>query len=327
MTGAAVRRLREVGEHRWIARLVRRLGAARPGGPVLVGIGDDAAAIRPGRRPLLLTVDALVEGVHFRRGWLSSAALGRRAFAINASDVAAMGGVPLVALLALEAPSDTSVADLDAVAAGCAAAARRAGAYLLGGNLARGPHLAVTVALVGEAPGRVVTRAGARPGDLLFVTGALGAAGLAVRELAARRRGRLPHPPSRAPVGVRLARVAHAMIDVSDGLLQDLGHLCRASGVGAELELGRLPVARACRAALGNGAAEFAATAGEDYELLVAVPARRVRALARLARGCPITCVGRIVDGRPVVRVRSVGGAIVRLRRKGFDHFRGAPGA
>src|SRR5439155_21816366 len=115
------------------------------------GPGDDAAVVRWGRRRLLLTTDTLAEGVHFRRGWASPAALGRRAFGVNASDVAAMGGVPTVALLALEAPPAMAVADLDALVAGFAAAARRCGARLVGGNLIAGRRLAITVTLLGEA--------------------------------------------------------------------------------------------------------------------------------------------------------------------------------
>jgi thiamine-monophosphate kinase len=288
---------------------------------VLVGPGDDAAAVRPTRRPLLLTTDSLIEGVHFRHGWASPAGLGRRAFAVNASDVAAMGGAPKYALVALEIPGRAPVAEIDALVAGFSRAARKSGARLVGGNLARGPHLAITVALVGEAPGRVVTRAGARPGDRLFVTGTLGATGLAVRRLIAGRRGSLPALSNRVPQGILLARVAHAMIDVSDGLVQDLGHVCRASGVAAEIELASLPVATACRRALGERAALFAASAGEDYELLVAIAPRQLPALARLRLGCRLTEIGRVIRGRPAVRLLDRAGRPVRLPRGGFDHF------
>lgn len=318
-----MRRLREVGEHRWLERLVRRLaGGSAPA--VVVGPGDDAAVVRTRGPRLLLTIDALIEGVHFRRGWLVPAALGRRAFGAAASDVAAMGGRPRFALLALEAPPHLPVVELDAVVRGVAHAARGSGARLVGGNLARAPRLGLTVAVVGEARGRIVTRAGARPGDVLYVTGTLGASGTAVRRLAAGRRAALADPPRRVRAGELLARVAHAMIDVSDGLVQDLDHLCHASGVAAVLELARVPVARACRRALGARAAAFAITAGEDYELLVAVPAARRRALARLrARlGCRLTAVGRIAAGRPAVRVLDARGRPVRLPRRGFDHFR-----
>jgi thiamine-monophosphate kinase len=313
-----------VGEHAWIARLTRRLAAAPPAPAIVVGPGDDAAAVRPGRRPWLLTTDTLVEGVHFRRGWISPRALGRRAFAINASDVAAMGGVPRLALLALEAPGRMAAADVDALVAGFDAAARRGGARLVGGNLAAGPHLAITVALAGVATGRIVTRAGARPGDVLHVTGTVGGAGLALRDLRAGRRTSLPAVPVRVRAAPLLARVAHAMIDVSDGLLQDLEHVCRASNVAAEVVAGRLPLAPRCRVRLGHRAAAFAATAGEDYELLVAVPPARTLSLARLAPrlGCRLTQIGRIVSGRPGARLLDEAGRAIRVGRRGFDHFR-----
>jgi thiamine-monophosphate kinase len=319
-----VRRLRDVGEHAWLATLPRRLPRGSLAAGIVVGAGDDAAVVRarPGR--LLLTTDALIEGVHFRSGWSSPRALGRRAFAVNASDIAAMGGRPRWALLAAEVPPATPVRELDAILAGFAAAARRDGARVVGGNLAAGRHLALTAALVGEARGRVVTRAGARAGDGVWVTGALGACGLAVRRLIAGRGGRLPDPPSRVRAGERLATVASAMIDVSDGLAQDLGHLCRASGVGAVVDLARLPVAPACRRALGAAAPRFALAAGEDYELLVTVPRARERALVRLAPrlGCRLTRIGRIT--RAPRRVALIDGTDPRRSRAraGFDHFR-----
>ena len=312
-----------MGEHAWIAALARRLAGGPADRRILVGPGDDAAAVRPGRRPLLVTTDALVENVHFRAGWAPPAALGRRAWAVNASDLAAMGGVPRFALLALEAPPTMRAADLDALVGGFVAAARRDGARLVGGNLAAARRLAITAAAIGEAPGPLATRAGARPGDRLYVTGTLGAAGVAVRRLAAGAAARLPDPPRRVHAGRLLARLASAMIDVSDGLVQDAEQLCRASRVGAEIDLGRLPIAAACRRALGRRAAAFAARAGEDYELLVAVPSAREPALHRVAPrlGCRITPIGRLVAGRPVVRVRHPDGRVARIAR-GFDHFR-----
>jgi thiamine-monophosphate kinase len=319
-----VRRLEDVGEHEWIARLTRRLSGAGKHARVLVGPGDDAAVIAAGRRPLLLTTDTLREGVHFRTRWLTPRALGRRAFAVNASDLAAMGGLPTFALLALEAPPATPVPHLDALVSGFASAARETGARLVGGNLVRGSALALTAALIGEAPGRVVTRAGARPGDGLWVTGQLGAAGVAIRALTRGRQARLSEPPRRLRAGSVLAGLASAMIDVSDGLLQDLGHLCRASNVAADLEIEHLPVAPRCQRALGPAAAAFAAIAGEDYELLFALPPRREQALARVrARlGCRLTRIGRVRRGRPRVRVLDGAGRPLALGRRGFDHFR-----
>jgi len=318
-----VRRLRDVGEHAWIARFVRDLSSQRRGARIVVGPGDDAAVVRPGRRALLLTTDTLIENVHFRAGWVSPAALGRRAFRVSVSDLAAMGGGPTFALLAIEAPPRLAVGHLDALVRGFRAAAGASGAALVGGNLTAGSHLAITVALLGEAPGRIVTRAGGRAGDALYVTGTIGGAGLAVRRLRAGRRGRLPDPPLRLRAGRELAPFAHAMIDVSDGLVQDVGHLCRASGVAAELEAASLPLALGCRRALGQAALTFAATAGEDYELVVAVPPRREHLAARLSPrlGCRLSRVGRLVAGRPGVRLRDAAGRVLALPRDGFDHF------
>ncbi len=278
--------------------------------------------LRCGRGPVLITTDTLVEDVHFRRRWLTPAALGERLFGANASDVAAMGGVPTFAVLAVEAPRSTSVADLDALVLGFARAARRAGAHLVGGNVTSGRRLAVTATLLGEARGQIVRRSGARAGDVVVVTGTLGGAGFAVRRLRAGRPARLAPPPLRLRAAQVLARVAHAMIDVSDGVVQDLGHLCRASGVAAELDLPRLPVALRCRRALGSRAARFAATAGEDYELLAAVPPSALRYLARQRMGCRVTPIGRVVVGRPEVRLLDRAGRRVRVGRAGYDHFR-----
>lgn len=311
----------QLSEHEWIRRLIGRLnGRDRR---VLVGPGDDCAVLRIGGRMLLVTTDALVDGVHFKRGWLSPRALGERAYRVNASDVAAMGGRPIAAVVAMEVPRIVSPATLDGIAAGFVAAARPHGAALVGGNVARGPALAITVTLLGLAAGRVVTRAGARPGDLVVVTGAFGATGAAVHD---RRRGRrtpLPRLPDRVAAGQVLARVASAMIDVSDGLVQDLGHVARASGVAIRLEAVRIPVAASCRRALGARATAFALGAGEDYELALTVPARRLAALDRLATrlGCRLTRVGMVERGRPSVTVVDVDGAPLRLRTGGFDHL------
>src|SRR5690349_11936177 len=229
-----------------------------------------------------------------------------------------MGAAPRFALLALEAPPHIDVADLDGVTAGFAAAARRAGAQLVGGNMSRAPRLALTAFLVGEATTRSPTRDGARVGDALYVTGTLGGTAAAVRALRAGRPGRLPPVPDRVRAGRMLARIANAMIDVSDGLVQDLGHVCRASGVDAEVELAALPIAGACRRALGAAAASSAAVGGEDYELIVAVPRRRLVALRRLVPtlGCRLSRIGRVVAGRGRVHLRDSAGREVELARR-----------
>jgi thiamine-monophosphate kinase len=314
-------RLRDRGEHHWIARLIRTLPAGRR---TLVGPGDDAAAVRPPHRPLLLTTDTLVEGTHFRLGWESPRALGRRALRVNVSDIAAMGGRPLAAVVAVEAPPRLPTATLDALMRGLATDARHHRIDVVGGNLAAAPRLAITVTIIGEAGPRIATRPAARAGDEVWVTGTLGAAAAAVRALAAGRRARRPPVPVRLVASRLLLPHVRAMIDVSDGLAQDLGHVCRASDVAAELDAATIPVAAACRRALGAAALRVAATGGEDYELVVtASPARR-RRLERLVPrlGCTLTRIGRIVAGRPAVRLLDAQGRPLRLGRAGFDHFR-----
>ncbi len=313
-------RLRDLGEHRWIARLLRTLP---PGPDVVVGPGDDAAALRPSRRALLVTTDTLIDGTHFRLAWETPAALGRRALRVNLSDVAAMGGTPRAAVVALAAPPRLPARVLDQLMRGLAADARRHGVAVVGGNLAAADQLAITVTLLGEAGVRIVRRGAARAGDDVWVTGTLGGAGTAVRALLAGRRARRPPVPVRLAVGRRLAPLAHAMIDLSDGLVQDLGHVCRASGVAGELDAAALPVHPGCRRLLGDRAPRFAACSGEDYELLFSAPQRRRRDLARLslALDCRLTRIGRIVTGRPCVQLLA-GGRSIALPRAGFDHFR-----
>jgi thiamine-monophosphate kinase len=311
------RRIAEVGEHRWLRQLIGTL--RRGGAGVWIGPGDDAAVLRPERRPWVVTTDAQRAGVHFRAGWWSWDQLGRRAFLVAASDVAAMGAAPRAALLALEVPRRFDVAALSAFVRGFAAEGRRHGGSLVGGDVSAGPRFGATATVLGIPRGRVLTRAGARAGDVIFVTGRLGATAWAVRQRRAGRRVRMPLPPARFAASAALARVASAMIDVSDGLLQDMAHLCRASRVAAVLELDRLPATAPCRA-LGRRGRLFAATGGEDYELLFTVPAARVARLGRVRPGCRITRIGTIVGGSGVT-VRDADGRTVHAARTGFDHF------
>jgi len=313
------RRLRDVGEHGWLARILPRL----PSGPrVLIGPGDDAAIVRAGRSAQVVTVDALVEGVHFRPGWATPRALGRRAFRVAASDLAAMGALPTAVLVALECPPARPEAEITGFTRGLAAEADRHGAPLVGGNLSAGPRLAASVTVLGEAPGRVATRAGARAGHLVVVTGALGAGAAVVRALRAGRRVPWPLPPDRLTTGVLLARHVTAMIDLSDGLLQDLGHVCRSSGVGARIDVARVPVAPRCRALAGGAARRLALGGGGDYELLATVAPARWRALrAAAARArCRLTAIGEIVPGRGVA-LHEAGAPVDGAGRVGWDHF------
>ncbi len=287
--------------------------------------------IRVGARSVVLTVDALVENVHFRTGWLSPRQLGRKSFLVNVSDVAAMGARPRFALVSVGAPPGYPARDLAALQGGIATAAHEVGAYVVGGNLTRAERLFVSVTLVADAPTRLVTRQGAAVGDRVYVTGTLGDAALGVRLLqsggrgaTAVRRYREPQPRLQAGRLLVSAGVVSAMMDVSDGLVQDLGHVCEQSGVGAVLRSAAVPRSRGYRALMGDDDS-LALGGGEDYELVFTVPPARVARLERLrARlGCPISYVGDMVTGRRV-RVQGAGEALRTMGSGGYDHFAGA---
>jgi thiamine-monophosphate kinase len=301
--------------------------APRQGEGVMVGIGDDAAVLRPPRgEDLAMTVDAVVEGVHFDRSF-SAPDIGWKALAVNLSDLAAMGARPLWALCALATPRGELRSRLAGIGRGLAACAAAHGVAVVGGNVTRATELSLTVTAVGAVPkGKALGRAGARPGDVLLVSGTLGDAGLGLRPGAAaplRRRQRRPDP--RLALGRAIAPLAHAAIDVSDGLLQDLGHLCRASGVGATVRLTQLPLSRDYRRAVEGtrDPLETALSGGEDYELLMAIPSRRARAARERAQalGAPLSPIGEVIRGTGVTVVDAAGRPY-RPRQAGHDHLR-----
>lgn len=246
--------LSELGELGFLAELERR-GLAH-------GIEHDAAQVDG----LVVTQDALVEDVHFRLDWISYRALGFRAAAVNLSDLAASGATPTGLVVSLGAPPETQVEDLLELYEGIA----EAGVSVLGGDTTSAEKLVLSVTALGPSE-RVPGRAGALPGDHLVVTGPLGGAG------AAFRRQRFPRPPIRLEEGRRLARTAHAMLDVSDGLAQDAGHIARRSGVRCVIELDRVP--------LGPEATVDDLGFGEDFELLAAVPEPDFHVVGRCDEG------------------------------------------
>lgn len=295
---------------------------------MLRGLGDDAAVLRL-RSPTLITVDVLVENVHFRRGWGTARQLGYKAFAVNASDIAAMGGQATHALIDLRAPASTPVRFLDDLYRGFRYAARREGAVLVGGNTSRAVTVSVGVTLLGWAPHGCLTRDRCRVGHDLYVTGTLGLAALGLRALRAHgpREAvrRFLVPPLRGALARALARtgLCGGMIDVSDGCLQDLGHLCAASGVGAEVEVARLPLSPVYRRVCGRSP-RVALGGGEDYELLFSARpalASRLGALARRHR-CPISRIGRIVAAERGIRLLDGRGHSRSAAPLGHDHFR-----
>jgi thiamine-monophosphate kinase len=315
---------REPGEFELIAMFTRALPLAGRG--VVVGPGDDAAVLRPAPgEDLVVTVDAVVEGVHFDRRF-APADIGWKALAVNLSDLAAMGARPVGALVALGLPRGTPAAAVRGVARGLGACARALRTPVVGGNVTRADALSLTVTVLGAVPeGRAVLRSGARPGDVIAVTGTIGDAALGLAPgapAALARRQRRPTP--RIAAGRALGPLVRAAIDVSDGLVQDLGHLCRASGVGARIGATDLPLSEAYRRAARRLADPLAAAlgGGEDYELVVAVsPANLAAARAAAARaGVALTAVGRFVRGRGV-RVVGERGEVVRAPA-GHDHLR-----
>jgi thiamine-monophosphate kinase len=317
-------------EFELIGKYFARLGAERA--DVRIGVGDDGAVLMPpASRELVAVTDTLVEGVHFPPG-SPAISIGHRAFAVNLSDIAAMGAEPAWALLALSLPRpDEQWLGQFARAAGDLC--RRHGVALVGGDTTRGT-LTITVTIIGIVPiGVALERKGGQPGDAVFVTGSPGdaAAGLALEQgrlhvadpmSAQILRDRFLFPTPRCEVGVALRGLASACIDVSDGLGGDLEKLCAASGCGAEVDAAALPVSESLLGAVGRESArEYALTGGDDYELLFTVPLARLGAMTNaIARGLgPVTRIGSLVAGNGV-RVLARGG-VMQFSGAGFDHF------
>jgi thiamine-monophosphate kinase len=323
-------KLSDLGEFPFLRHLRERV----PGDQrVVLGLGDDCAAVTLSDTTLL-TTDALVENVHFRLEWTTFAFLGEKAFAVNASDIASMGGEPTFALLSLGIPQSCEVEDLDAFFDGFVRAASACGAALIGGNLSAAPCFVISVTLLGRAPYGIVTRTGAQVGDDLYVSGTLGDAALGLHLLqegrddpaAQHSKARFLCPSARLAIGRELAarHIASAMIDVSDGLLQDLGHLCDESRVGAEVEVQSLPLSDSYRSLVGAHSWTMALTGGEDYELLFTAPTEQRAVVQDLAHrsNCPITRIGCIVPHSEKISVRGPDGAVCTPERSGYDHFR-----
>ncbi len=311
--------MKQPGEFELIERLCRDLPYGRR---TLLGPGDDCAVLAPTRRPQLFTIDSMVEGVHFELAWLSPEQLGERALAVNLSDIAAMGGSPRSCVVNLGIRKGLGAAFFDRLYRGLGRAARAAGVDVVGGNITRSAQLTLTVALLGEVAGQVLRRDTARSGDEIFVTGTLGDSALGWRIMAGEieARGaarkylvdRFVAPQARLGAGRKLARMrpAPAAIDISDGLLADLGHIMERSRVGAEVDLAAIPYSRHYLAVAGDRA-DLALSGGEDYELLFCLrPGHSAPVLSRRL-GVAVHRVGRIVERRHGLRLRRGDGRLV----------------
>jgi len=324
-------KLRELGEFGLIDRIAAR--ASRNSG-VKIGIGDDAAVIEPTEGLVtLITTDMLVEGVHFDLAFCDPVSLGRKSLAVNLSDIAAMGGVPRHFLLSLAVPHHISVEFLDGFMVGMLEMGERFGVSLIGGDTSSsGKGVIISVTVIGEqSPDLVVTRRGALPGDLICVTGTLGDSALGLSLLKRGIRDGLAvsrhlDPTPRVREGARLAeaRLPSAMIDISDGLLADLGHILDLSGVGARLLLDKLPLSADYierHSIISEDIFSFPLSGGEDYELLFTTPPGKIATVQSVLMECGTGCsvIGEIAVAG--LNLFTASGVEYTPEERGYNHF------
>lgn len=338
--------LSDIGEFGLIERidaLLKREGKRTP--EVTIGIGDDCAAFQPrAGHEILVTCDVMVEGRHYLAKFISPLDLGRRAMTLNISDIGAMGGIPRYALVSLGLRRDMWVEDVEAIYLGFVEALNPFHAVIIGGNITRseGANF-IDITLIGEIKsGTSVRRSTARPGDAILATGYPGeaAAGLQILLAGGSAHGWEDHPlvraynrPShRAVEGAAVARsgLATAMIDISDGLLGDLGHICDASGVGARLVHENLPISPALRewaAQLKKDPLDFVLGDSDDYELIITCPPEHIKDIRSVISALgpvPVSAIGEITSplkGAGNIQVTSTNGISRSLSRSGWNHF------
>jgi thiamine-monophosphate kinase len=326
-------KLTDIGEFGLIKAISQ---IADKGEGVVMGVGDDVAVVRPSPGMVcLVTTDLLLEGVHFRLDFTDPYRLGQKALAVNLSDIAACGGRPTAFLISLAMPPETEMASVQALYKGMMGQAHTYGCSLIGGDTSRGKEWMISITLIGEAEeGKVIYRRGAGQGDGIFVTGTLGDAALGLKMLKnGIKEGYLIErhlaPNPRVKEGVEIARqgLATAMIDISDGLIADLGHILEQSGVGAQVLLPQLPISASYREHIKSYYKNpflLALAGGEDYELLFTAPREQAEAIKKLAQdlGTPITLIGEIVEAAAGVTVVGADGRKVSVKQGGHDHFK-----
>jgi thiamine-monophosphate kinase len=303
---------------------------------LLIGIGDDAAAWHSDASIQLVTVDSFIQDIHFSLAFTPWQEAGWKALAINLSDIAAMGGVPRYAVVSLALPGDTEIDNVTALYQGMAKLAQEFGVAIVGGDISQAPQVALNITVLGSTQnrnGNMLTRSGAKPGDKIAVTGYLGAASAGLEMLSSKLRfddetsthlkQAFLHPYPRISEGkLLLEGGVKTAIDISDGLVSDLGHICQASQLGARLEADSVPVDPAVRASFGERALELALSGGEDYELLFTASAKVIDKISRAAK-YPITVIGDMVaDKENKVTLLDQQGNPFKLSQGGWEHFR-----
>jgi thiamine-monophosphate kinase len=324
-------KLAEAGELSLLERIRKKFSGKFP--DIICGIGDDSAVVRPERKNMLLTTDMMVEGVHFDLRWTTPFQVGFKLISVNVSDIYAMGGRPRFALINFAAPGDSDVDMFKRVFDGIERACRVYGLAVIGGDVSSAENVILSASMVGYAS-RILTRGGARKGDRIYVSGALGDAACGLKlmkrlgspvEIERRKRAdfglewRVAYPlisrhlMPRAVDPEKIAGRASAMMDISDGLLIDLSRLCRESGIGALVDLQRLPISTELRTAAGHlkvSPLDMAMGGGEDYQLLFTAPEKA---------DIDAVCIGTM-DGRGL-RAIDEGGRTRNLEIRGYQHF------
>jgi thiamine-monophosphate kinase len=320
----------ELGEFGLIDLLAEMAGGGQDK-HLLIDIGDDAAAWKSDDSIQLATVDSFIQDIHFPSGIASWQELGWKALAVNLSDIAAMGGMPRYALVSLALPEDSEVDDVTALYTGMLELAQQYGVAIIGGDTSRAPLVIITITVLGNSQKKqILTRSSAEPGELVAVTGYLGAAAAGLEmlskgrqldiEAATRLRNAFLHPSPRIAEGqLLIEQGVKTAIDISDGLIADLNQICKASQVGARIEVDRVPVEPTVKAQFGEKSLELALSGGEDYELLFTARAEVIDRVKRAAT-CSITVVGGIVAGKGVTVIDRRGNPI-DVGKAGWEHF------
>lgn len=327
--GVVSMKINEITEKTLIEKIRKEFLSSKPG--LLLGIGDDAAVIKADKKLFILTKDLLLEKTHFYKDWHPPFFLGRKSLNINLSDIAAMGGRPLYALLGLGLPEKTSTKWVEEFMVGIKSACKEFDVTLAGGDISHAEVISISVTVIGEGK-HIIKRSGAEPGDLVYVSGKLGdsAQGLQLIKQGARFGedkkkdiflNAFFNPMPQVALGRAISdnRIASSMIDVSDGLSVDLNHICEESGVGAEIIVDRIPVSNELKF-FKDDVMDLCLHGGEDYSLLFTVPEDKKHQVDSLKKGHELSEIGKITERKNIYLIKKDGGR-EKLDIKGYQHF------